>query len=71
MRVKFDFKRCKWIADTDGQDINVHLRECYSIRDIIEALDHEVKHAMINKFKGNTTAVQDHWLIKRFDVDQI
>ena len=70
MRIKFDFKKCTWIADTEGQEVRIHLRECYSIRDVLEAQDHEMKHAMINKFKGNTSAAQDHWIIKLLDVDQ-
>lgn len=70
MKIKFDLRECKWIADTEGQAINVHLRECYSVSDVLEAMNHEIKHAMINMFKRNTTADEDHWIIKRWDIDQ-
>ena len=72
MRIKFSLKRSPWIAETIGQNIIVYLRECYSLGDIMESLKHEPIHAAINKLIGTdkTSEKQDHFIIRRMDIEQ-
>lgn len=69
MKVKFSLKRSCYAAETVGSDITVFLRQCYTVCDILESIDHEIKHAQINRLKRGTTAKQDHFIIRRLDID--
>ena len=70
MRIKFSLKRRGWTAETRGQEITINLRQCFSIRDVLECLYHEPIHALINQISRKTTAHQDHYIMRRMDIDQ-
>jgi len=68
MRIKLSLKRSVCAGETFGQEIEVYLRNCFSLYDVIETIRHESLHASINKFV-KTTGKQDHYILKRMDVD--
>ena len=70
MRIKFSLKKCEWTAQTIGQDIIIHLGQCFSLADILECLKHEPVHALINQLSRKTTAQEDHFIMRRMDIDQ-
>jgi len=69
MNIKLSLKRSCYAAETIGQDITIYLRQCYTVYDVLESIDHEIKHAQINKFKRGTTAKQDHYIIRLWDMN--
>ena len=69
MRIKLSLKKCGWAGDTVGQNITVYLRQCWSIKDVTEAIHHEVLHAVLNQVRESKVR-QDHYIFCLLDIDQ-
>lgn len=68
MRINFSLKRVYYAGETIGQNIEIYLRECYSVTDVIECIKHEVLHAVLNQI-GESNCKQDHRIFKLMDID--
>ena len=68
MRIKFSLKKKGWSGETIGQDITIYLMHCYSVKDVIETINHESLHAVLNVMIETNTK-KDHYIFKYLDVD--
>ena len=69
MRIKFSLGKACYSGETIDQNVTIYLQHCYSVSDVIETINHESLHAVMNKI-AQSTSKKDHYIMKYLDIDQ-